>query len=110
VELKKQVQEGGHVGNGLKENMPVALIYLRELGSLALLSMVLYGAYDLAKTQGRDLIEVLESLRTTIENQSDIQKEVLKSIQAREARRDYERSNPNWSSTIGPPNPNRRTQ
>lgn len=106
MELRKNLQEvNGHV----KESMPTLLVYLRELGSMALLGLVLYGVYDITKTQGRDLVEVLESLRTTIENQSNIQKEVLKSIQAREARRDYERSNPNWNN-IGPPDPNRRTQ
>jgi hypothetical protein len=109
MELKKTLHEAnGHV----KESMPTLLVYLRELGSMALLGLVLYGGYDLAKTQGRDLVEVLESLRATIENQSNIQKEVLKSIQMREARRAYEEAHPNWSRGIQPPsNPGeRRTQ
>ena len=106
MELKKVLGEAnGH----MKEAMPTLLIYFRELGSLALLAMVLYGAYDLTKTEGRDLVEVLEALRTTIENQSQIQKEVLQAVKEREARRAYERSNPNWNN-VGPTDPNRRTQ
>lgn len=97
-----------HRSNGemVKEQTATLLVYLRELGSMALLGAVLYGAYDLAKTQGRDLVEVLESLRATIENQSNIQKEVLKSIQERRLERRYEKlsSQPNWPSGIIRPN------
>ena len=98
-DIKKPMKENG---------IPTLLAYFRELGSMALLGLVLYGAYDLAKNQGRDLIEVLEALRATIENQSNIQKEVLKSIQERRLERKYERSN--WSSDLQPPSNRDRTE
>jgi hypothetical protein len=71
----------------LEKSMPVALAYLRELGSMAILAGVLYGAYDVVKTEGQDFNQVQQRLIDALDKQTETQKAILDYLKAQENRR-----------------------
>ena len=82
----------------LEKSMPVALAYLRELGSMAILAGVLYAGYDVVKSEGQDFIQVQQKLIDALDKQTETSKAILDHLKAQENRRVS-------IPTYGPPTP-----
>ena len=80
------------------------LPYMRELGAMAILALVLYGSWDIVKTQGNDFIIAYSKQTTVLENLVTVQTQILQHLRSQEARGSNVYSNP---GVFGPYIPNR---
>ncbi len=85
--------------NDTRRNTDKYLSYLRELGSMAILAMVLYGVWDIFKEEGKLGIAAIIENTSAIESLKETNDKILDHLKRMEATRDAYR-NP---SLYGPP-------
>ncbi len=79
----------------------VYLPYLRELGAMAILALVLYGVWDVGKNEGRAAITAIEQQTSAIRSLTAVNSKILDHLKRVEANRNAY-SNP---GVFGPNNP-----
>lgn len=84
-----------------RRNTDKYLSYLRELGAMAILAMVLYGMWDVIKMEGKLAIAAVIENTAAIESLRDVNNEILDYLKKQEATRNVYR-NP---GIYGPPYP-----
>lgn len=93
--MSDQVQNNGST----RRNTDKYLSYLRELGAMAILAMVLYGVWDIFKEEGKLAIAAIIENTSAIESLKDVNDKILDHLKRLEVSRDAYR-NPNM---YGPP-------
>lgn len=76
------------------------LPYMRELGAMAILAMVLYGVWDIFKNEGRLAIEAVDKQTNSINNLTTVQTKILDHLKRQEVNANASYSNP---GVFGPP-------
>jgi len=90
--------------NGSRRNTDKYLSYLRELGAMAILAGVLYGGWDIFKTEGKFAIAAIIENTSAIESLKETNDKILEHFRKTEVTRNVYRSNP---GAYGPPYYNR---
>jgi hypothetical protein len=92
-----------------RRNTDKYLSYLRELGAMAILAMVLYGMWDVIKMEGKLAIAAVIENTAAIESLKDVNENILDHLKKQEVTRNVYRSN---LGAYGPPYPrdNRDTE
>jgi len=85
--------------NGTRRNTDKYLSYLRELGAMAILAMVLYGVWDITKIEGKLAIAAIIENTAAITSLKDVNDKILDYLKKQEATHNVYR-NPNL---YGPP-------
>ena len=89
-----------HPPNGTsRRNTDKYLSYLRELGAMAILAMVLYGVWDIMKVEGKLAIAAIIENTSAVESLKDVNDKILDHLKKLEVKGDVYR-NPN---IYGPP-------
>lgn len=88
-----------------RRNTDKYLSYLRELGAMAILAMVLYGVWDIFKEEGKLAIAAIIENTTAIESLKDTNDNILDHLKKQEVTRNVYRSN---LGSYGPPYPRSR--
>ena len=84
---------------GTRRNTDKYLSYLRELGAMAILAMVLYGVWDIFKIEGKLGIAAIIENTAAVQSLKDVNDKILDHLKKQEALHNVYRSNP----TYGPP-------
>lgn len=82
-----------------RRNTDKYLSYLRELGAMAILAMVLYGMWDVIKMEGKLAIAAVIENTSAIESLRDVNEKILDQLKKQEVRGNVYR-NP---GAYGPP-------
>jgi hypothetical protein len=79
--------------NGTRRNTDKYLSYLRELGAMAILAMVLYGVWDIFKAEGKLAIAAIIENTSAIESLKDVNDDILDHLKKLEVKGNVYRSN-----------------
>lgn len=85
--------------NGTRRNTDKYLSYLRELGAMAILAMVLYGVWDIMKVEGKLAIAAIIENTSAIESLKDVNDKILDHLKKMEAQSNVYRN----QNLYGPP-------
>ncbi len=83
-----------------RRNTDKYLSYLRELGAMAILAMVLYGVWDIMKVEGKLAIAAIIENTSAIESLKEVNDKILDNLKKQEVTRNVYRSN---LGAYGPP-------
>lgn len=85
-----------------RRNTDKYLSYLRELGAMAILAMVLYGMWDVIKMEGKLAIAAVIENTSAIESLKEVNDKILDHLKKMEVKGNVYRSN---LGAYGPPYP-----
>ena len=83
-----------------RRNTDKYLSYLRELGAMAILAMVLYGVWDIMKVEGKLAIAAIIENTSAVESLKDVNDKILDHLKKLEVKGNVYRSN---LGAYGPP-------